>query len=264
MRIETFDRPIELTDLDDPSVLFARSYLLTRAIIGGLGIALPIALMLAETTIDQGVRARGSLSAYYHTGARDLFVGALCVIGVMLLTYLAGRPRTADARLSSLAGAAVLVVAFVPTARPGLPADAASCVTTPAPASCAPLQRVLGEGVAAGIHYTAAGVFVLSLTALCFVFARRETRFQPQHQGLARTWRTCGTLILAAIVWIGLGGLLRIDLGPLRPLYVGEVVAVWSFGIAWLLKSRDLLRLFAARLTGGGRPRASASGRRTT
>lgn len=30
---------------------------------------------------------RGSLSAYYHSGIRDLFVGSLCVTAVFLITY---------------------------------------------------------------------------------------------------------------------------------------------------------------------------------
>ena len=30
---------------------------------------------------------QGSMSAYYHTGMRDIFVGTLCAIGVFLLIY---------------------------------------------------------------------------------------------------------------------------------------------------------------------------------
>jgi hypothetical protein len=30
--------------------------------------------------------------------------------------------------------------------------------------------------------------------------------------------------------------------GPLTPLYVAEVASVWAFGLAWLLKARDLFK----------------------
>lgn len=43
-----------------------------------------------------GVQVRGSISAYYHTSMRDLFVGGLTVVGFMLLTYMAGRKNRPD------------------------------------------------------------------------------------------------------------------------------------------------------------------------
>jgi hypothetical protein len=36
--------------------------------------------------------------------------------------------------------------------------------------------------------------------------------------------------------------LLDVTMGELTPLYVGEVVSVWAFGISWLLTGRDLIR----------------------
>ena len=50
----------------------------------------------------------------------------------------------------------------------------------------------------------------------------------------------CGTVIVLAVVWVGVGGLLHADIWELTPLYVGEVVSVWAFGVAWLFASWDL------------------------
>ena len=53
---------------------------------------------------------------------------------------------------------------------------------------------------------------------------------------------TSGWLILAAVAWAVVGSLLDLATWRLTPLYCGEVVAVWSFGVAWVLKGRDLFR----------------------
>lgn len=238
---DTFDRPADLADRTDPAVLYVRSYLLTRALVGGLGMLLPVALMVAETTLAGDVVARGSLSAYYHSPARDVFVGTLAVVGVLLVTYLAAQTDTRDFWYSLVAGVAALGVAYVPTARPGLSPGAPSCGVEPAPSGCVAVQQALGETLAATIHFTAAAVFVLSLARLCFVFARRE-QVHARQPGTARFLRACGWMILGAVGWILLGRVVDLTVAGLTALYVGEVVAVWAFGAAWIVKSRDLWR----------------------
>ena len=49
---------------------------------------------------------------------------------------------------------------------------------------------------------------------------------------MARIPYSCGWVILGAVAWAAIW--------ELTPLYVGEVISVWAFGGAWLLKSRDL------------------------
>src|SRR5438132_210540 len=78
---------------DEPGMeLYVRSYLLIRTVVGVLGIALPLVLIVGESFFLKGsAEVRGSLSAYYHSPMRDFFVGSLCVIGVLLITYMAAR-----------------------------------------------------------------------------------------------------------------------------------------------------------------------------
>ncbi|MCA2217410.1 DUF998 domain-containing protein [Jidongwangia harbinensis] len=246
---DTFDRPADLGRPDDPAVLYAKSYLLVRSILGIIGVALPIAFIVGEAWfIDGGVQVRGSLSSYYHSTMRDLFVAALSVTGFLLLTYMAGQRNTYDYWLSTVAGIAVLGVAFFPTTRPGI-GDAPACGTSPEPAGCAAIQQHLGEALTARIHFVSAAVFILSLAAIAFVFARREKRHHTDPR-LATVQMVCGWVIVAAVGWSVLGLWVDLQIGPLTPLYVTEVVAVWAFGLSWLLTSRALL----ARLT----PRARA------
>ncbi|WP_395659853.1 hypothetical protein [Nocardioides sp.] len=241
----TFVRPDDLRDHTDPAVLYARSYLLIRLVVGVVGILLPLVLWTVDALVLQGsITVRGSLSAYYHSGARDLFVGTLCVTGCLLLTYLAAQRRTWDYWLSTVAGAAVIGVALLPTERPPF---------YPGPPT--PLQARWGEHAVATVHFACAAVFVLSLAALCFVFAVRDQRYG----GHPVLHRVCGVLILAAVAWAALGLVVDLDLGWLTSLYLGEVAAVWAFGTSWLVKGVDLVHAFPARDGPQRRPTQSSA-----
>ena len=230
----------------DETGLLRLSNLWTRAIIGIIGIVLPILLIAGEAFfLRGGVHVRGSLSAYYHTSMRDIFVAGLCVTGFFLATYMAGT-KTRDFWLSLVAGLAVIGVVFFPTMRPHLLADAPRCGITPMPDGCSSIQQQLGERLVASIHFTFAVVFILSLAAMCFfVFAKGEKDRSKRPEMATKSWTAtvvsaCGWVILGAVAWVIVGGLLNVTIWELTPLYVGEVISVWAFGAAWLIKARDL------------------------
>src|SRR5215217_9747410 len=62
------------------------SYLFLRRAIGFIGIALPFVLVLGKLVVD-GDGMLTSISGYYYSGMRDVYVGSLCAIGVFLLSY---------------------------------------------------------------------------------------------------------------------------------------------------------------------------------
>jgi hypothetical protein len=237
---DTFPRPGDMTDTSDPAVLYVKSYLLIRTVVGIIGIALPFVFIIGEAYFLSGdVHIRGSISAYYHTSMRDIFVGALCVTGFLLATYMSAQTNTLDFWFSLVAGVAVLGVVFFPTGRPGLTPDAPRCGTVPMPPGCSPVQQKLGETLTAGIHFACAVVFILCLAAVAFLFAYRETRYE-HNAAMANTQKVCGWVIIAAVVWVVVGELLKLTIWELTPLYLGEVISVWAFGVSWLLKGRDL------------------------
>lgn len=219
-------------------VLYVRSYLLLRTAIGLLGLALPALVVLGDLLLD-GVAAfpRTSLSAYYHSGVRDVFVGVLCATALILVTYKVFE-RNADNAFSSVAGLAALGVAVFPTGR-----AAESDPLTP-------LQAAVGEQTAEIVHFVCAGVFIGLLAALSWFFGRREGHRDQQRDGRRahfspRAWkwfhRTCAAVVVAAVAFIGLSkatGLLAS-----HSVLIGEVVAVLAFGTSWLAKGweRDVL-----------------------
>jgi len=250
-----FVPPVDLARKDDPSVRYTRSYLLIRAVVGLLGVVLPFTFIVGEAFIDRGVRFRGSISAYYHSPMRDVFIGGLCVIGFLLIMYLSGgqgSDRRWDRWLSTLAGWALLLVVFFPTKRPGIEKGAQLCGDTPDPPPlCSAIQQRFHEEPVAAIHFTFAVIFILCLAVICFYWAardveKRENDAKAKGRNVSKrdlwlgrramVYIVCGILIVVGIVWVGLG----VDIWKLTPLYVGEVISIWSFGVAWLFSSWGL------------------------
>lgn len=230
------ERTVEPRPDDRDTSRYVRSYLLMRIFIGALGVALPFLVVLLDRLLFDGDPfPRDSLSTYYYSGVGDLFVGALCAIGVFLIGYKVAS-RTLDNTLSFVAGAAALVVALFPT---GLPKDVAET----------PLQDLFGESVVAGFHLVAAAAFLVSLGVICYFFGVREGAREPREGRRSPAfWRwyhwLCAGAIGAALLWIVVTGLAG---WPGASLLVGEAVAVWAFGASWLMKGLELDILFGTR-----------------
>ncbi|WP_432838953.1 hypothetical protein [Dactylosporangium sp. CA-092794] len=214
----------------DAGVLYLRSYLLMRAVIGFVGLALPVLLVLGDVALEGG-KLLGSLSEYFYTGMRDVFVGALCVTGLFLLTYKVFE-RHLDNLLSTVAGVAALGVALFHTDRP-------KGSTIP----LTPLQERLGEAPVAAVHYTCAAVFIVSLGVISLYFGLSEGKRTELTGRLSPTfWRrfhfTCAAGIGVAVVFIAITELSgRFDD---YSLIIGETLAILSFGASWLMKGLEL------------------------
>jgi O-antigen/teichoic acid export membrane protein len=225
---------------------YVRAYLVMRVFVGALGVALPFVLVLLDGLwFDGDPFPNTSLSAYYYTGVRELFVGALSATGVFLVTYKVAE-RNLENVLSVVAGLAVAVVALLPTGRPARVPE------------LTPLQDRLGADAVETLHYIAAAVFIVSLAVISFYFGKREGS-RPRQVGKRRSprfWRNyhwgCAAAIGAALLWIAVTQVS--GWGPSRSLLYGEAVAVWAFGASWLWKGLELDMLRgdpAPRMVGG-------------
>jgi hypothetical protein len=205
---------------------------------------------------------RGSISAYYHTGVGDYFVAGLVVVGALLVLYKAGERREPEFTLSLVAGITLLGVVAFPTARPDKPIPAGDVVpavacgaTAHAPTDCAPVQTWLGEAPVAVVHFLCAAVFISTLAALSFVFARRMSRHEPRNP-YRHAQTVCGWVIVGALAWVVLGHWWNVEIAGLTPLYVAELVSVWAFATSWTLKGLSLRAIL------GGLSRRQRRGRR--
>ncbi len=82
------------------------------------GMVVVIVMLFAAIFIDSVPTDcwQGSISAYYYTAARNVFVATLCCLGIMLIVYK-GSNDTEDVLLN-LAGTLAFFVAFVPVSIP--------------------------------------------------------------------------------------------------------------------------------------------------
>lgn len=219
-----------------PEDSISRSYFLMRLLVGILGVALPVVLLLGDLVfLGANYATRGSLSAYYHSGMRDVFVGILAFVGLLLVTYKVTE-RNRDNTLSFVAGLAAWGVALFPT---GIPDEVAVPLT--------PLQDRLGEGFVETIHFGSAAVFIVCLGLLSYDFAKRErSRGQARIGHDARRspefWyrfhASMAGLIALAAAFIALTQWLGVF--DTHSILIGEIVVTLAFGLSWLLKGLDL------------------------
>lgn len=211
------------------------SFYRVRRALGWIGLVLPFALILGGLRLEG--QLRDSLSAYFFSDLRELFVGALCAIGVFLISYRGYRrlPGEAfsDRVLSNIAGLAALCVALFPVTQDCAPA------ATACPEILTLTQRVISPTMAGTVHLAAAVVFFLCLAAFCLVqFPKTDAPHRPV------IYRFCGIAILidlAAIAgamavsrWGGAETAALIAQNNL--VFWGEAFAVWLFALAWLTK----------------------------
>jgi len=225
-----------------------QSYTRVRLALGLLGLALPVVLILGgiydqprpclpvgSECPESGVEP--TISDFYHTTYRDIFVGSLCAIGVFLISYR-GYSRgngewINDDWLATIAGLAAFGLAFFPNEGGG-------------EAVVSMLQNWVGTIWAPRLHYMFALVFFLTLAGFCFFKFPKSGR-----TARCKIYRGCGWGIVAALVataiavifkrWIG---------GPVGQwvtensiIFYLEAVGVWAFALSWIVKSRADLEL---------------------
>jgi len=199
----------------------ALSYLGVRRAIGVIGILLPFVLLIGAWLIER-VGVQASISDYYYTVMRNVFVGSMCANGVFFLSY---RYAKVDTVVSSVIGLAAIGVALFPTT----------------PVDPTPTEIAVGT-----VHFVCATVFFLALAGYSyFIFTRTDPSvpMTPQKRRRNVVYRACGVVIVICLVLIA--GLNLLPPGPiddLQPVFWLETIASVSFGVSWLIKGGTLLK----------------------
>lgn len=97
---------------ENPDNSLVLSYLGLRKAVGIIGILLPFVLVFGKILLD-GSGIESSISSYYYTIMRDVFVGSLCAIAMFLLSYRGY--EHADSVAGKLAAILALGTALFPT-----------------------------------------------------------------------------------------------------------------------------------------------------
>ncbi len=220
---------------------FMESYLALRRNVGWLAMGLPFVVVIGAWILPPNFGMQGSISAYYHTQMRDVFVGVLCATGVFLLTYNPGSSDKSygnlDQRFGILAGVFAIGVALFPTTRTGwkgLPATA------------------YNESFFGTIHLILAALLFSILTYFSyFLFTKSsKKRLGRDKERRNRIYRICGFFMATCIVLMAAYNFYSQGLGdqanPIElyhPVFILELIAMLAFGISWFVKG-EALRLY--------------------
>jgi hypothetical protein len=196
------------------------SYLTLRKLLGGLGILLPV-IMVVGAAFAEGVDAfQPSISQYYHTPMRDAFVCILTSFGMFLFTYKGHDAK--DDWVSNLAGAAALCVAFFPTSM----------------GDC--------KEIKCNIHFISAALFFLLLAYMSyFLFTKsdkKEAERPPEKRICNRIYRICGITMAGCIVLLAIYFFFLETQLPKTTAFWLETIALWAFGVSWLTKGKTFFQ----------------------
>ncbi|WP_147125761.1 hypothetical protein [Shimia ponticola] len=234
------------------------SYTRVRTALGLLGMALPLVLLIGGLVFEEDGLAP-SISDFYHTTYRDIFVGTMIAIGVFLISYRGYAPaekeRLPDDVLATIAGIGAFGTAFFPNELPPhilvAYGDLADPIKWDAVPATTVFQRMVGIQYAPYFHYVFATLFFGSLALFCFVKFARHSRVVWRR----RLYLTCGWIILATLALAFVASMLKI-FGPDDAAVVVfvksapiifwlEAIGVWAFGLSWLVKGKADYRLAA-------------------
>jgi hypothetical protein len=236
------------TSHEDKEIIF--DYKALRLMVGVIAFFLPWVVIVATWSVTS------SISASYHTGVRDIFVGAMFVIGALLLAYNGHHPlldatkigglwgwlgkfwkaalefrrmeRQYEERVISLiGGVAAIAAALCPTACDDCNADLKSLI----------------HGISAGILFSAVVYFCL----VGFLDRVRDALPMTWEEGGRRKLRAwiylvCGWgIALIMLVALIAPFLLTVSVAKERAItFWAETAALWLFGIAWMTASKFL------------------------
>ena len=197
------------------------SYLTLRRLLGILGVLFPVILLLGCYVFGKCGEIQPSISEYYYTNMRDVFVGILFAIGLFLFSYK-GYEKT-DHLAGNFGCVFAVGVAIFPTLSP--------------------------NPVISTLHLISATLLFLVLAYFSlFLFTKSKKVAKPTKQKRRRNriYRVCGLVMLGCILLLFLifaffskpGS----DLLRYKPVFWLESLALWAFGISWLTKGEVLWR----------------------
>lgn len=203
------------------------SFLSLRRSVGILGIAFPFVLVIGSILIGNLSELQGSISSYYHTVMRNVFVGVLCAVGLFLFSY-----KGYD-KMDNVAGVLgclfALGVAFFP---------------------CNKDPQVFGVNPLIGnIHLISASLFFLDLSFYSLVLFTKsnepKSAWKTPKKRRNRVYITCGVVMLSALLLIVLSMTIfkHSDfIQNLKPVFWLETIALVAFGISWITKGQVILK----------------------
>jgi Protein of unknown function (DUF998) len=216
--------------------VLAANYRYLRKVVGWLGTLLPLILLVANPialSIEHSPCGwlPNSVSGYYYSPVRNIFVGALCGLGLFLIAYVGA--NLGDRVITDLAGVFALGVAFFPTTPNETSPPSATCETV---AQLSSRQQVIGD-----VHAVFSVLFFLFLAWMAIRFTTDSPQPSPQQVLRNRIYWICAIVILASVAAAVVTNFLPASLRPSFPwLFLYEAVGIFAFGVSWFVDDQML------------------------
>ena len=201
------------------------SYKSLRKLIGSIGVFLPVILAAGMFYFNKENFIQDSISDYYGTQMRDVFVGFLFVLGFFLFSYKGYKNEDRgifynDNFYANLGGVFALAVALFPTTSE--------------------------SSTIRAIHLTSAVLLFAVFSYFCLVIFRRgvevsiQTRMKKKRN---KFYLWCGILIILFVLSAGLSFYIMNEETRRSTdiIFYCETFALWIFGFSWLIKGEAVL-----------------------
>jgi len=206
------------------------SYHAQQQAVGWIAFLMPFSVRILASTFD-GIAWTDSISAYYYTALRDVFVGSLAIGGVALAFFRTDRPH--DRWVAVVAGVAAVGIGLFPM---NILAGDILWRSATSPEETAKLLEALQHAPHGplGLHFYCVATFFALATYLVTFSFRANTAPDPTPQKLTRNkvYVVCGTIMAASAVWLAFQKMHQ------HAIFWPELFAVMSFAAAWLVKGQ--------------------------
>ncbi len=226
-------------NIEEP--LINQTHLTLRRNLGIIGISLaPLLIILNNFQILP------SISHYYYSNANVLFIGLLIAYGLYLFSYRGYKKDKEkmdfinDNWITNLAGVLIILVAFIPTKADNQLINTYHLFNPP---------RGHNNSTLNTIHLVCAGCFLMIMAYLSyFRFTRSDNHEKSKNELTLKNRRNKLYKISGILVALSLLFILFFDFLCNQPfseyiVLIGEAVALFSFGISWLVKSKSLAKI---------------------
>jgi len=216
------------------------SYYTMRRAIGILGITLPLILLAGSSLFGECREVQLSISAYYHTNMRNIFVGFNCAVALFLFAY---RGHDWMDNLAGYLGCIfVLGVAFLPCT--------ISVPDPPCLISQSSQNPLVGNlhNASAVLYFMVLIIYSLLLFPKTHVDRKTGEKLPlgPQKRKRNVVYYICGSIMTLALLLIIMYMSFLEDLYPgvkrYDPIFWLESVVLLSFGLSWLTKGQLFFR----------------------
>ena len=202
-----------------------QTYINLRIGMAVIALLLPM-LLIAGSWLSDKISFQESISAFYHTGMRNLFVGSLCAVGSFLYLYKGFNEKENIAL--NFAGVFALGVAFFPTTIPeGI--KNASVNYLPDMPFTAPY-----------LHGICAVLFFILIAYVCIACGKYTVALiedEKTRKKYLNIYKVIGVLM---VVFPVLAVVFTFRSAGDYWIFIFEFAAIWVFALFWIAKVKEL------------------------